>query len=152
MTEVRVTVPGSVERVFAVLADGWSYGHWVVGSTHMRDVDRGWPQVGTKIHHSVGAWPLLVQDTTTVLAVDPPRALELEAGLGLFGAAWIRLELRQIEATSTEVRMLEKVSRGPGRLLPDLVQAGALKPRNRESLARLTDLVVASYSETRSSS
>ncbi|AHH18332.1 hypothetical protein NONO_c35450 [Nocardia nova SH22a] len=90
MVDVRMRIPGSIDRVFAVLADGWSYGHWVVGSTHMRDVDDGWPAVGTRIHHSVGAWPITTEQATTVIAVDPPNSLELEAQLWPLGPTMLR--------------------------------------------------------------
>jgi uncharacterized protein YndB with AHSA1/START domain len=142
MVEVSMRVPTSPERVFAVLADGWSYVGWVVGASHIRKVDAGWPAEGTRIHHSVGPWPLLVHDDTEVAAVEPARMVELDARLWPFGAARIRLELTEVDPGVTEVRMLERVVRGPGRLLPDAVQALVLVPRNRESLRRLAALAV----------
>ena len=38
-----------------MLSDGWSYATWVVGAARIRDVDDGWPTVGTKIHHPSGS-------------------------------------------------------------------------------------------------
>lgn len=145
MIEARRQVPSSIEQVFAVLADGWSYGHWVVGSTHIRAVDAGWPQVGTRIHYSVGAWPVTVQQTTTVCAVDPPHRIELEAELQPLGSAWICIELAAVGAYRTEVTMCEKLVRGPGRFIAGPVQALALYPRNTESLRRLGELVSGHY-------
>ncbi|MFL6127026.1 SRPBCC family protein [Actinophytocola sp.] len=139
MPEVTTLVPTSPENVFAVLADGWSYVGWVVGATHIRAVDDGWPQVGTRIHHSLGAWPATVNDVTIVRAVEPQRMLELEARLWPFGTALVRLELTEKQPDVTEVRMSERVIRGPGRLLPNAAQALLLVPRNRESLRRLCD-------------
>ncbi|ROP36832.1 polyketide cyclase/dehydrase/lipid transport protein [Saccharothrix texasensis] len=132
-----MVVPTSVEQVFAVLADGWSYAGWVVGAAHIREVDAGWPGTGTRIHHSVGAWPVAVQDVTTVLDVDPPRMLELEARLWPLGAARIRFDLK---ATSDgcEVTMLEEAIKGPLSLLPAPAQSLFLVPRNRETLTRLS--------------
>jgi uncharacterized protein YndB with AHSA1/START domain len=141
MIEVRLTVPTSVERVFAVLADGWSYAGWVVGAAHIREVDAGWPGTGTRIHHSVGGWPLAVQDVTTVLDVDPPRMLELEARLWPVGAARIRLDLAE-RHDGTAITMREQAVKGPPALLPKQVQSLYLTPRNRESLRRLADLAV----------
>ena len=69
----------SAEDVFAVLADGWVYPVWVVGASRMRAVDDDWPEVGSRLHHSAGAWPLLIDDTSEVLAYDPPRAMVLQA-------------------------------------------------------------------------
>jgi hypothetical protein len=142
MVEVTMTVPTSAERVFALLADGWSYAGWVVGASHIRKVDLGWPKQGTRIHHSVGPWPLLIDDVTVVHAVDPPRMLELDARLWPVGAARIRLELTETQPNVTQVRMLERGVRGPGSVLPEAVQALLLVPRNRESLTRLADLAV----------
>ncbi|MDO3647009.1 SRPBCC family protein [Nocardia mangyaensis] len=142
MSVVEITVPTSVPAVFEVLADGWSYAGWVVGASHIRKVDLGWPAVGTRIHHSVGPWPLTVQDTTVVRAVDRPNRLELRARLWPFGAATVTLELAALDDETTAVRMTERVIAGPGRWLPQRVQALLLGPRNRASLAMLTDIAV----------
>ncbi|PSL53746.1 polyketide cyclase/dehydrase/lipid transport protein [Saccharothrix carnea] len=136
MIEVRLVVPASVEQVFAVLADGWSYAGWVVGAAHIREVDAGWPGTGTRIHHSVGAWPVAVQDVTTVLDVDPPRMLELEARLWPLGAARIRFTLAPA-SEGCEITMAEEAIKGPLSLLPTPAQSLFLIPRNRESLTRL---------------
>ena len=64
MTEVTRFVDAPPAEVFATLADGWSYPLWVVGAAHMRAVDPTFPGVGSKLHHSVGLWPLLIEDTT----------------------------------------------------------------------------------------
>jgi uncharacterized protein YndB with AHSA1/START domain len=141
MIEVRTTVPAPVDRVFAVLADGWSYAGWVVGAAHIREVDPGWPAVGTRIHHSVGAWPIAVRDVTTVRAVEPGRLLDMEARLWPIGAARVRLELTEVPG-GTEVAMFEEAIKGPTALLPAAAQALFLLPRNRESLRRLADLAV----------
>ncbi|WP_040791633.1 SRPBCC family protein [Nocardia paucivorans] len=140
--EPKVRIPVPVEDVFAILADGWLYALWVVGATHIREVDREWPNVGARIHHSVGVWPLTRHDVTVVHAVDPPHRLELEARLWPAGSAWITLELVELQPHLTEVRMAERAISGPGRLLPGPLQDLALIPRNNESLARLAALAV----------
>jgi uncharacterized protein YndB with AHSA1/START domain len=145
MVEVEITIRVPRERVFSVLADGWSYAGWVVGATHIRGVDEGWPAVGTRIHHSVGPWPLVVEDVTAVREVDPPRMVELDARLWPFGAATVRLELEEDGPAVTRVRMAEQVRRGPARVLPHAVQATLLVPRNRESLRRLAHLATGRY-------
>ncbi|GGL17330.1 SRPBCC family protein [Nocardia jinanensis] len=140
--EPSVQIPLPAEDVFAILADGWLYGLWVVGATHIRKVDPGWPDTGSRIHHSVGGWPLTRNDTTEVLVVDAPHRLELGARLWPAGAARIRLNLIERRPDLTEVRMVERVYQGPGRLLPGVAQDLVLVPRNRESLRRLTALAV----------
>ncbi|QIS06160.1 SRPBCC family protein [Nocardia brasiliensis] len=141
MDPVEITVSASAEDTFAVLADGWLYPLWVVGASHIRDVDPGWPKVGTRIHHSVGPWPLNLSDTTKVREVDPPRMIELEARLWPAGSAWIRLELTEIGARRTRITMAERAISGPAALIPATVQELALAMRNKESLSRLADLV-----------
>ncbi|WP_410626593.1 SRPBCC family protein [Amycolatopsis sp. cmx-8-4] len=143
MTEVSRVVDAPPQTVFAVLADGWSYGGWVVGSSHIRAVDADWPAVGSRIHHSVGSWPLQLQDETTVVAVETGRSLSLEAKAWPTGAAAVGLTLVPHDGgTRTLVRMTEHVVRGPAKVLPEAVQGLLLRPRNTESLARLADLAV----------
>ncbi|WNV92184.1 SRPBCC family protein [Umezawaea sp. Da 62-37] len=142
MTTVELEIPVPPDQVFALLADGWSYAGWVVGATHIRDVDEGWPAVGTRIHHSVGAWPLQIEDETVVLAVLPGSALELRAKLWPFGVAKVRFELTSVAGGGTGVSMSEKAVSGPGALMPEAVQALFLRPRNRETLRRLADVVL----------
>jgi hypothetical protein len=141
MIEVSKDVPAGPADVFAILADGWSYAAWVVGNSHVRDVDEGWPAVGTRIHHSAGVWPLQIRDVSTVRAVEPGHMLELDAQLWLLGAAIVRLTLTPLaEGTATRVAMAEEAVRGPGSAIPAAVQALLLRPRNLESLARLGDI------------
>jgi uncharacterized protein YndB with AHSA1/START domain len=138
--EVSQWVATSADRVFEVLADGWLYPLWVVGASHMRDVDPGWPAEGTRIHHSVGPWPLVVQDATRVIAVEPGRMLELDARVWPTGAARVRLTLTPEDHNQTLVKMGEVFDRGPAARLPAPAQAALMRPRNLESLRRLADI------------
>jgi uncharacterized protein YndB with AHSA1/START domain len=136
---VRRDMDAPVDAVWAVLADGWLYPSWVVGASRMRDVDPAWPGVGAKLHHSVGTWPLLLDDTTTVLACVPRRELVLRARGWPMGEAEIRLALQE-RADGCEVTMSEDARSGPGRLVPPPVRAALIAPRNTESLRRLAYL------------
>ncbi|HEY7595403.1 MAG TPA: SRPBCC family protein [Actinophytocola sp.] len=140
MISVSAVLPAPPAAVFDVLADGWSYAGWVVGATHVRKVDEGWPAVGTRIHHSVGVWPFVLDDVTEVTAVEGPLLLELDARLSPIGSARVRFELAPSGPHHTTVRMAELVETGPARLLPRAAQALLLIPRNLESLARLGHL------------
>ncbi|MGZ3143643.1 SRPBCC family protein [Lentzea chajnantorensis] len=137
MAEVSLDIEAPIDTVWALLADGWSYAAWVVGASHIRDVDSGWPSPGTRIHHSVGPWPLTIEDTTEVVTCEPKRLLELDARLWPAGAARITFTLVARSETVTEVRMAEKVVRGPSALMPSFAQDALLTPRNRETLQRL---------------
>ena len=77
-TNARV-MTASPDQVWAVLADGWLYPLWVVGASRMREVDDSWPQPGTRLHHSVGTWPLLLDDVTEVVECRPGSRLVLQA-------------------------------------------------------------------------
>ncbi|RSN26199.1 polyketide cyclase [Amycolatopsis sp. WAC 01416] len=147
MSEVSRVVDVPPDAVFAVLADGWSYASWVVGSSHIRDVDEDWPAVGSRIHHSVGPWPLHIQDVTVVKAVEPGVSLSLEARGWPLGAPAVEVTLLPHGEAKTEVRMRESVVRGPGKVLPEAVQALVAKPRNTEALARLADLATGKYTD-----
>ncbi len=63
---VQRMVSAPPEAVWEVLADGWVYTGWVVGASRMRAVDPAWPVPDARLHHSVGGWPLLLDDTTSV--------------------------------------------------------------------------------------
>jgi len=76
---VKRDTTASRQRVWDVIADGWTYSQWVVGTSWMRAVDRNWPQPSSTIHHSVGIWPALLNDNTEVLASTPGRELVLLA-------------------------------------------------------------------------
>ncbi|MFC9252668.1 SRPBCC family protein [Amycolatopsis thailandensis] len=150
MPEVSRVVEVPPEAVFAVLADGWLYAGWVVGSSHIRDVDEDWPAVGSRIHHSVGPWPLHIQDVTVVKAVEPGTSLSLEARGWPLGAAEVGLTLSPHGAGETRIRMTERIVRGPAKVLPEAVQALIAKPRNEEALARLADLATGKYANRKS--
>lgn len=141
MTEVHATVRASAERVFAELADGWAYVGWVVGASHIRDVDASWPEVGSKIHHKVGAWPVNVSDFTESLACEPDRRLLLRARGWPLGEATVEITLEERSPALTEVTIREVPSAGPGQWLDNPLLRLILRLRNRETLRRLADRV-----------
>jgi hypothetical protein len=81
------------DQVWAVMADGWTYSQWVVGNGRMRAVDADWPAPGSKIHHTIGVWPLIINDETVVEARTPRQELVLLARVRPFGRARITLRL-----------------------------------------------------------
>ena len=117
----------------------------MVGSSHIRDVDADWPALGSRIHHSIGPWPLHIQDVTVVTAVEPGLSLSLEARGWPIGAAVVGLTLVPHGKGKTQVRMTERIVRGPAKVLPEAIQSLIVKPRNSEALARLADLATGKY-------
>jgi uncharacterized protein YndB with AHSA1/START domain len=130
------TMKATSDEVWDVLADGWLYPLWVVGASRMREVDRAWPEVGSRLHHSVGTWPLLVDDETEVVDVTPGRSLTLHAKARPTGIAEVTIELEPLGA-DTRVVMAESVVKGPALLMPKPLRDLGLKWRNVESLRRL---------------
>lgn len=139
MSVTTRTVRTTPEKVWEILSDGWLYPLWVVGATRMREVDEGWPAVGTRLHHSAGAWPLVLDDTTEVLDVEPGVLLRLKARGWPAGEAEVVLTLvAQGEDTLVEIR--EDATSGPGRLVPAVVRHPLIGWRNVEALSRLAAL------------
>jgi hypothetical protein len=133
-------VRATPEQVFAVIEDGWYFAAWVVGASHVRAVDENWPSVGSRIHHSVGPWPLNINDVTTVRAVERNSMIELDARAWPVGSARVRITLKAVSAMETEVSLAEEIEGGPGRLLPHAVQEALLRHRNQESVRRLANI------------
>jgi uncharacterized protein YndB with AHSA1/START domain len=141
----RVAAPAAA--VWSVLCDGWSYATWVVGASRVRDVDAGWPAVGTRVHHSFGLWPLLIQDVTRVEAVTPNRELVLTARGWPVGEARVHLSIREEGPGTSVVSITEDAVSGPGRLVPPPARHLLLVPRNREALHRLALLAEGRHRE-----
>jgi hypothetical protein len=140
MAIVSRTIQAPPDHVFAVLADGWTYSDWVVGTAHIRAVDDNWPQVGARLHHKIGPWPLSLKDTSTVIECLPARSLTLDAGLWPLGAAIVHLELEPQGVTATRVTMHEDFHAGPLAWTKNKLNDLLLHGRNVEALRRLADL------------
>lgn len=136
MTENEWLIRAPVADVFAILADGWTYAAWVVGASRVRDVEEGFPQPGRSLHHSVGIWPLVIDDTTTVQQYEPLRFLQLRV------RAWPTGE-GQVEFVATDrdgychLIMREEAVKGPAAALPHSLLVPILSARNHETLRRL---------------
>lgn len=128
------------EQVWEVLCDGWLYPLWVVGASRMRNVDDTWPAEGAKLHHSVGTWPLLLDDDTEVLRAQPSALLELKAKGWPAGEAHVRIVL-EAAGTETEVTIEEDVVKGPALLMPKPLRDLQIGWRNVETLRRLAFVV-----------
>jgi uncharacterized protein YndB with AHSA1/START domain len=139
MARTTTRIAATPDRVFAVLADAWTYERWVVGCKQIRTVDDGWPAPGATFHHCVGIGPLTVRDTTTVLESDPPRRIVLRARARPAGVARVEVELAEAGG-GTEVVIQERPVSGPPALLHNPLQDRLIHRRNAESLRRLKQL------------
>ena len=138
MTATRDTT-ATRQRVWDVIADGWTYSQWVVGNTRMRAVDPNWPAPGSKIHHTIGIWPAVLNDETAVESCTPLQELVLLAKGRPFAGA--RITLRLFDSDSgCRIDMIEVPVGGPLNWVPRRLALAAAWPRNRECLRRLAAL------------
>ena len=140
MSTTSRPVSATPEQVWEVLADGWLYPLFVVGASRMRDVDESWPAVGSRLHHSVGSWPLLIDDTTEVLEVEEGHRILLLARAWPAGQAHVDISLRA-NGAGTVVTITEDATAGPAVLVPKPLRDMQLQLRNTETLRRLAFLV-----------
>jgi len=105
----------------------------------MRDVDDGWPAPGTKLHHSFGVWPLVIDDTTEVLEFQPGKRLVLEARGWPVGKARVDITVEP-DGDGSLVSIAEDVTDGPAKLVPEPIRVTGIDVRNRETLRRLAYL------------
>ena len=136
MFTVTRMIGATPEQVWAVLEDGWSYSSWVVGASRMRAVAEDWPATGSKLYHSAGVWPLVINDHTEVLESDPPRRLRLQAKGWPAGEATVELRIEPA-GNGSKVTLIEDVTRGPGRFVPKALRQPTIALRNTETLRRL---------------
>jgi uncharacterized protein YndB with AHSA1/START domain len=140
MAVLNVLVRRPPEQVWDVLADGFAYAQWVVGTREIRAVDEGWPAVGTAIHYTVGLGPFTFRGTTTVRHVEPNRQLGLEADGGPVGTARIVIELFDW-GDDTVVVLDEHPLRGAGYTLHNTLSDAVLLVRGRPMVHHLARLV-----------
>jgi hypothetical protein len=122
--------------VWRVIADGWLYSGWVVGASRIRAVDDTWPQAGSRLHHSVGAWPLVINDSTRVTGAEPGKSLELVARGWPLGEAKVLITIED-QGNQCLVTIAEDAIRGPGKRVPKMLRDPMITMRNRETLQRL---------------
>jgi hypothetical protein len=125
------------QRVWDVLADGWTYSGWVVGNSRIRAVDSNWPAPGTRILHSIGTWPAVINDETVVQSCVSGEELVLLAKVRPAAVARITLRLTDLRGGGCRVEMSEVAVSRPLRWVPDRVQLLGVAPRNRECTWRL---------------
>jgi len=139
--ENQVEIDAPAEDVFAVVADPRTYPDWVVGCGRIRAVDPDWPRPGSRFHHTVGAGPAKVDDSTTLVRIDPPSVLTLEARAGAAGTACVTFTVEPIGGRRARVTIEEDTVDGAASHIPDAVTNAGLKLRNAETLRRLRKFV-----------
>ena len=128
MTVTR-DIAATRQRVWDVLANGWTYSGWVVGNSRIRAVDANWPAPGTRILHSIGTWPAVIDDETVVKRSVPGEELVLLAKLRPAAKARITLRLTDLPDGGCRVAMSEVVVSRPLRWVPDGVRCWGSPPQ-----------------------
>lgn len=136
----RAVLGAPAEAVFAVLADAQCYDRFVVGTKRIRMSDTAWPAEGTELHHTIGAGPFVLRDSTRVVEVRPPERLVLRAGMRPVGVSVVVFDLRPVDG-GTEVRVEERPVEGPEAAVWNPLFDALLWLRNVLMLHRLDRLV-----------
>lgn len=123
-------------RVFGELVDAEHYPTWLVGARQVSVDDPRWPAPGSGFHHEVGAGPIDVHDSTSVVGMEPWRRLDLVVRARPFLVADVRFDLAP-EGSGTRLRMVER-PRGLFRLLSPFITP-LVRLRNDRSLAKLAE-------------
>ena len=142
MARSTVHIGAPPDRVFEVLSDPFSYGHWVVGTRQVLGTEGPWPESGASLRYEAGLWPLRMRDRTIVLGAQPPRRLELLAKASPLPDAAITLEVRPA-AGGSEVTLHEHPANVFLRIAIGPLGHMALAARNNRALRRLKRLAEA---------
>ncbi|HUQ39361.1 MAG TPA: SRPBCC family protein [Acidimicrobiales bacterium] len=143
MSETATEIAAPVEVVFAVVADPTTYPEWLVGAKEIHMVEEHWPEPGARFFHTVGAGPVTVDDSTSVLEVEAPTKLVLEARAGAVATARVTFRLDRLGEAATSVSMEEDAVEGAASHLPSALIDPPLGARNQQSLQRLKDRIEA---------
>ncbi|MCW2547824.1 MAG: hypothetical protein JWN96_2284 [Mycobacterium sp.] len=139
MATVTKHINATPAAVYEVLSDGWEYSQWVVGTSHVRAVDAAWPQPGSKLHHAVGAWPLVLRDHTEMQQAEPNKRMLMTARGWPVGEAQVEI-LLEPEGKGTKFTIREDPTGGAGWLLRNPLGDALIYRRNVETAARLAAL------------
>lgn len=141
MSVNEIVIEAAPADVFEVLADADLYSEWVVGAHDTIPVDPRWPEPGSVFVHKQGFPPLTIDDTTSVVSVDPPRRFVMEARVRPLVVALLDISIEE-HPSGARVRMEERVVGGVVRILPRSAVDRMLHRRNDRSLKRLRKIVL----------
>lgn len=99
-----------------------------------------WPRAGSALHHSVGVWSFLIDDSARSSAWSPPHRMELRACAWPVGEASVVIDVKETGEGTCLVRIREEARRGPACAIPRPLLAPVIRWRNAETLHRLAYL------------
>lgn len=140
LSHVSASVGVAPSEAFALLENPASFRQLVAGARKVRHFDSRWPEVGTRLHHTVGVPPLLLRDHTEVVAHEKPDLLVLDALIRPLGR--LRVEFGFVPSPEgTIMTVTERPEDGPlSWPLVRIVTLVALHIRNREICRRFKKL------------
>lgn len=141
MATVELELSARPEDVFRVLANGWMYAHWVVGTKRVREVDGRFPRPGAGFEPELARGASAARRHTTCISVIPPHRIILHAAAWPSGLAHVSILLRPLDSKHTRISIQEQPLHGLARAfaLPGL--RALVRWRNFEGLLRLRQLV-----------
>lgn len=144
MARNEIDIAAPLETVWGVLADPRLYAVWVVGAAAVRGVEGTWPEPGAAFHHTQA---IMLRDTTSVVAADPPTHIRLEARTRPLVIVTVDVTLAAAGAGSTHVVIEEWASDGPLAALPRPLTDAAIALRNHIGIRRLKRLAEIAVSQ-----
>ena len=113
MARNEIVVGVAPVEMFTLLLDPYAYPKWVVGTTRVREVDRDWPSVGARFHHTVGLGPFSTRDSTRMLTSRPPFDLDLEVRFRPLGVACVSVRVSDDGVGRCRIVLTEDPIAGP---------------------------------------
>jgi hypothetical protein len=120
-----------------VLADERLYPLGVVG---IQSIATRWPESGSRLHHSFGIWPTVVDDATEILAVRPGEPLDVRPRGRLVGEAQIAAADRRRAALHPACNSARGRCAEPAPFTPAVLNAPLLASAKREAYRQLAML------------
>ncbi len=142
MARNEIVIDAPPEKVYETLLDPGAYPKWVVGAKQLRGVDSKWPRKGARFHHTIGAGPVTLDDSTKIIDTKPNRRVVLEVRIRPVGVGKVAIDLKpKRRGRKTKVVMTEDLTRGPASWVLRPIRTAAISGRNTISLRRLRRLV-----------
>jgi len=140
MARNEIVVGVAPDEMFTLLLDPYAYPKWVVGTRRVREVDRDWPSMGARFHHTVGVGPFSTRDSTRMLTSRPPFDLDLEVRFRPLGVACVSVRVSDAGTGRCRIVLTEDPIAGPAEGLRGRAWDAVVHARSALSLWRLRRL------------
>jgi len=134
-SDARATT-ASPDRVWQVLANGRLFAQWAIGATQVCEVDDGWPEVGSRLHHAMGRGRFALRSETRVLASTSAQLLRLRTEAWPTAGSQLTITLEPT-CWGTRLRIEEVTVAGADHVVPPTVHSMLLQWRSAQALRGL---------------